>query len=176
MSIRVEGRPPLRRKEKHCLEMLMVASSEVYKGRDDLKDRLYVADPSGNLWRNLNCALGLIMKVQKAIYNTVPPHQLEQLRTVCECGVATLNVNSALLPKGYTAIADGDLNIICASAVNEVCNVCVQDARECQSCQLRKALLAFWPPKEYPKYGRCPYQDVKWAADATVALPEEENV
>ncbi len=175
MSQKVEGRPPLRRKEKHQLEMLMAASSEISKGKDDIKERLYAADPSGNLWRNLTCALGLIRKVQKGIYSTVPLHQLEQFRTVCECGIVTMNVNAAILPKGYTAIADSDLNVICASAVNEICGVCVQDSRECSSCQLRKSLLTFWPPKEYNKYGRCPYQDVKWAKDSTETMPEEEN-
>ncbi len=175
MSQKVEGRPDLSRREKHPIEMIMVACSEIYKSKDELKKRLYMADPKGQGWRGLNCALGLLMKAQRMIYDTVPPRQLEQLRTICEAGVVTLNINPALLPKGYTAVEDGDLNVICAAAVNEACSVCVADSRECQSCQLRKSLLRIWPPKEFSKYGRCPYQDVTWASDATVSLSEEEN-
>lgn len=172
MSQKDPDRPDLNRREKHILEMLIVATSEITKGSDVLRDRLTMVDRRG--YSSLRLALGHLHRVEGLIYETMPTRQLRQLQTACRTGVVTLNLDRTLLPKGYVPVADMDLNTIAAAAVNNKCALCLMDERECQSCPLRKSLITLWPPKEYNKYGRCPYQGVRWAEDATDSIEEDE--
>ena len=154
-------KPDMNRHEKQALEMIVVAKSKIINDGKYLKDRLKSKDKRG--WAYIRQALGLLDKAQGLIYDTIPERQLAQLYAKCKSGVCTIIPNPALMPKGYAPISEGDLNVLIGSAVNNKCAICVGDGLDYTKCELRKTLMAIWPPLELPRFGGCPYQGKHWA-------------
>lgn len=161
MSTKEPGREDLNRRERNCIEMLVVSTSEVAVAVDALKARAKQADP--HCMAYIKCALGLLRKAQDLIYATVPTRQLLQLQTVCKNGYAEIRMPSASCPPNYYPVSVKDANTIIGAAVNDRCKVCFEDKAYCDKCELRKALLNVHPPMEYDRFQNCPYQNAQWA-------------
>ncbi len=166
------GRTEMNRREKHALEMIIIAANELAKKKGDLKERLDGIDRKQ--YRMMCAALGMLLKVQTNVLDTIPTPQLIQLRTVCGSGCVAVMPDPTLLPAGHTMVLDRDLNRIMGEAVNNKCALCVLDDMACRQCELRKVLMTYWPPKKLPRYGGCPYQRVEWKLDG-IGEDEEES-
>lgn len=171
MSRKEPGHPDLNRKEKHLLEMLLTAISELNSGKSVLRERLNIVDPKAN--RYLACALGLILRVRDTVYASTPTRQMQYIQRMTHEGVVVFCIDRTLVPKGYVSISNDDVNVLAEAATRDRCSLCLLDARDSKNCPLRKVLLDVWPPEKMPKYGRCPYKDVIFDKDAAIAQAEE---
>ena len=166
-----DGRLELNRREKQALEMLLVCASELQHRGETLRARTAMKDRNG--WRYFRLAMTFMQKALDLVYGTIPVRQLLQIEAMCKSGSVCLTTAPSLMPTGYTPVKNADVNVLCASSVNQKCALCVLNGMEARRCALRGTLMTIWPPKELPKYGDCPYQGVRWYEESG-EVPEND--
>jgi hypothetical protein len=112
-----------------------------------------------NGWRDMCLVSSLLNRLLEAIYRTMTPTQLNQVRRMLKDNELRIQRRPVTQSEESESISVSlaDVVYLASATIDSQCSMCLKDRQEQKGCKLRKRLMGICPPKEIPENGNCPY-------------------